>query len=236
MKKIIATGLILLSFANLSASDEYMKHKKLADLSAKKLTLKLQSTLNKDVKEALTLMAQSAKNSKMAGYAKHDSREWFVRDFMLDGENEYCSKVTLTAYATGEKRAQLTNYSVSPTHVGISANEYICYLLKTGIKPIAPNEIEQSRKEASISAEELDMKLDGFSGDIKEVETMMKKEFGEVSLRHEHSFYLVSPYKNLSCIGLRLNQNIHTKKFTVTNSPRVYNISDKQCFELYNKK
>jgi hypothetical protein len=80
------------------------------------------------------------------------------------------------------------------------------------------------------------MKLDGFSGDIKTVEQMMKKQFGKVSLKHDKHYYLVSPYKDLSCVGLRLAQNIHTKKFTVTNSPRVFNISKQQCFDLYQDK
>jgi len=235
MKKVIGV-FILLGLLNLSASDDHMKDRKLADLSAKKLSLKLQSVINKSVKEALSIMAASAKNSKMGGYAKNDTDYWLNRDYMLDADNQYCLRVSLTAAAQGDKRGMMSNYSVSPTHIGISAHEYVCYLLKSGAQPIPANVIEQSRKEADISAEELSMRLDGFSGDIKEVEDMMKKEFGKISLKHDKSYYLFSPYKDYSCVGVRLAQNIHTKKFTVTNSPRVYNIAHQQCFELYNTK
>jgi len=233
MKKAIGVGFILLGLLNLSASDDYMKDRKLADLSAKKLSMKLQSNVGKSVKDALTVMATSAKGSKMGAYAKNDSPDWLNRDYMLDADNQYCFHVNLTAHAKGDKRGVLTNYSVSPTHIGVSSHEYICYLLKTGEQPISGDLIEQSRKEAELTAEELNMKLDGFSGDIKEVEKMMQKEFGKVSLKHKNRYTLMSPYKNLSCISVGLSQNIHTKKFTVTRSPGVYNVSNQQCFELY---
>ena len=147
MKKIIGMGFILLGLLNLSASDNYMKNRKLADMSAKKLSIKLQSNIGKHAKESIAIMTASAKNSKIGAYAKNDSPYWLNRDYMLDGDNEYCLRVNLTAHAKGDKRGNVTAYRVSPTHIGTSTHEYVCYLLKTGAKPISSQLIEQSRKE-----------------------------------------------------------------------------------------
>jgi hypothetical protein len=235
MKLLIVMALLLFSILNLAGSDDHMKARKKADMSAKKLSLKLDGAVGKNVKEALTLMTKAAKNSKIAAYAKNDTPYWLVRDYMLDADGAYCLAVKLTAHGDTQKRGQLQNYSVSPKHIGISSGEYVCYLLKSGAKPLPSELIEKRRKEAEIAAEELAMELDGFKGDIKKVEAVMKKSFSGVSVTHNHSYYLMSPYKDLCCVGLRLAQNIHTKEFTVTNSPRVYNISHQQCLEFYRK-